>query len=689
MGGGGDAERSSTLCMILGRAGLAGVAALALVLAVPDRAAADAAPSPLAALAPVAPVAPVAPLAPLAAEEEELALQPKAVWTGWLALLHYQRAGDGWRSEIATATFFLDAEGREDPEREWRAARLAFLGPAAAAQGGAHARCRFPARFAFMKQALGWRDEQLPPVACPELAAFEQQLGARTLAVVFASYFITNPASAFGHTMLYVGSEPAISPRQIQLADSGIAFEADTKGLSPVGYIPKGLAGELTAGFRVKPFYDLVRKYERQELRDLWLFPLQIEAAELAQLVRHTWELRGVSYRYGFFGGNCAQQILALVHAVAPRYRLLPFQRAAVLPAEVVRRLVDKIGVSGPPVLRLSLLGRYELARAQLGAGQRQQLDEMVQARQVPPRADAAVLSAALLWSELNIPYRTFRRAADLAQPAGQAGSADLRWRRALLEARERSGGEASAAALDDAWQTQPQAQPSLLDGHAPSRITLRGGRRRGGGVAELGVRWLLHDPIDPPTGYPAWSTLEVLHLEASLSTSGDLFLEEATAVRLEKLGRSSRLQSPLVWRLELGARRLATEGGDELHAGIEIAAGLGLATRPRPHLALAGYALLGVRPGAALPDGSDGGDGAGVRFAPLGLGTAGVIARVGPVRARLEAESAVQLRDLHLGHTLRGAARLRLARDWDVEVMLSRGSERALEATAGLVLFR
>jgi hypothetical protein len=653
-----------------------------------------------------APTAPAVDGASPAGDEDELALLPPAAWEGWLALLHYRRSGghpdggsdgshggdhdgdDGdrsgggpsWRSEVPAPAFFLDEQGREDPEREWRADRRAFLLPAVAGAEASHAQCRFPARFAFMKAQLGWRDAQVPRVACAELDAFERKLDARSLAVVFASYFLANPASAFGHTMLYVGSAEKVAPGATQLADSSIGFEADTRGLSALGYVPKGLAGGLTAGFRVKPFHERVLKYERQELRDIWLFPLAVTRDELAQLVRHTWELRDVSYQYGFFGENCAQKILAIVHAVAPRYRLLPFPRAAVLPADVVRRLVTSIGQAGPPVLRRSLLGRYERARAGLGEAERAQLQRMIATRSVPADASAGVLAAALLWSELELPFRTFRRAAEATSVPGEAHP-DLRWKRALLAARTTRGDGAAGGPGGelDAWRRSDE--PSLLDGHAPSRLIVRGGLRDEVAALGAGARWLLHEPLDPEAGYAALSALEVLRVDAGVTAEGAAFLDEATALRLEKLAPASALQSPLVWRIELGARRLPYEVGRPLHAGAELAAGLGQA-RVRPGATVAAYALVGVRPGVAFLD-------EGARLAPAALATAGLYAGLGPLRARLHGESSLALRSRTFEAAVTATARLRLSRDLDLELAAAAAQDRALTASLGLVIFR
>jgi Domain of unknown function (DUF4105) len=621
------------------------------------------------------------------ARADERSALSRDAWEGWLALLHYRSDGaGGWQSEVPTRSFFLDADGDVDPEREWEAARRAFLRSAGAAADDP-AQCRFPARFAFMKEQLGWTERDAPTVACPGFAAFEQKLGARTVSVVFASHFLANPASAFGHTMLHLGRSRPPGQLEPRLADASIGFEADTKGLSAAKYIPRGLRGELVAGFRVIPFYDRVRKYERQELRDLWLFPLQLSQREIDQLVRHLWELQPVSYRYGFFGENCAQKMLALLHAVVPRHHLLPYDVPAILPSEVVRRMVTSIGLRHPPLLRASLSGRYGRARDALSGAERDLLDAMIEARSVVPGASAAVLSAAILWAELELPYRTFRRAADAARPDAPEHP-DLRWKRALLFARSAQAdaagaGEATPADTSETWR--PSSEPSLLDAHAPTRLTVRGGVRDGTAAFGAGMRWLLHEPLDPDAGYPRLSSLEVARVDLGVTADGDGFVDEATAIRLEKLAPASSLQSPIAWKLEAGARRLPCEDGPALHAGAEAAIGLGATLARSSRRSMAMYLLLGARPGVtfSVTDGVDS-----VRFAPLALASAGVVLRVAGLRARLGAETSLSLRSLAFESAATAALRLGLGRDLDLE-LLSTKSQDTATAALGLVFFR
>ncbi len=579
----------------------------------------------------------------------------------WLALLHYWAEDGAWLSEVEDPSFFLDVEGRRSPEREWNADRRAFLAAADLAGSGQHAQCRFPARFVLMREALGWSNGDVPHVDCPEFAAHQLGLRASSLWVVFASHYLDNPASAFGHTMLYLGSD---SERSVMLADYSVSFEATIEGMSPLEYLPRGLFGGLVAGYRLAPLHERVRKYERDEQRDLWLFRLQVSQEEIDQLVRHLWELRDVTFRYGFFEGNCAQKILAVVHAVAPAYEVLPYRSLAVLPSEVARRLVLRIGLDGRPIRRPSQWSRYSHQVALLSPQEKEELKEMVVFRTVVEDASAAVLSAALSWSEFETPHRVFRRAAETEDHA------DLVWKRALWASRVASDGKSD----DGLTGSLPDPGPSLLQGHLPSRLTLRSGYRSGSGsMLGVGARWLLHEAVDPPVGYPPVSSLEVARVELGVSaSSGKPFVDEATLLRVEKLAPVTGLQSALAWRIEVGARRLAYDGESPLHIGAEIGIGAG-AGLVRPAYSVAVYSMVGARPGVGLAS-------AGTSFLPAGIWSGGLLLRFpADLRAHVSAEYALSLSSLDGSETaLSAVARKGLTRNWDLELALTSGPQRS-----------
>ena len=595
---------------------------------------------------------------------------PDEAREAWLALLHYNHAGNGWMSEVGDPSFFVDPAGERDPEAEWHSDRLAFLAPAGRVNSpGEHAQCRFPARFELMKQALAWSDADVPQVECAELATHRRSVDAEQLSVVFVSYSLTNPASAFGHTMLYLGSG---SGRTAVLGDYSVSFEANTSGLSPWAYIPRGLTGGLIARYRLAPMHERIRKYQIEEQRDFWVFPLQLSPEEIDQLVLHLWELKDITFKYGFLGNNCAQKILRLVHAVAPRYGVLPHHTLAALPFEVSRHLVERIGLAGEPTRRPSLWAQFSRLVAELSPEEKGDLELMVSSYVIPDDASSSALAAALMWSEIRTPDRAFRRAAE------EVEHRDLAWWRELWTSQV-----ATVTDTDHGEIARTGAEPArhLLSSHGPSRIAVRGGYRRGvGPVLDLGVRWLLHGAVDPGTGYPPASSIEVGNLELAVGTGGRLLVDEATVLRVEKLAPASGLESSLAWKVDIGARRWPLGDETPLHIGIEVAVGGG-ATLSWDSYSAVVYSMAGVRPGVSFAR-------RGTAFRPVGVLSGGFLLRLpADLRARIGGEYT-------FSHGRGGATgldsvlRKGLGSGWDLELAYSRSPERS-NVSFGLVSFR
>ena len=81
----------------------------------------------------------------------------------WLTLGHYQpdRFGAGYTSQADDSAFFLSENGKTSPREELEATLAAIQEPG---EGNDHARCRFPARDAWLRKQL---DLPADPVACP------------------------------------------------------------------------------------------------------------------------------------------------------------------------------------------------------------------------------------------------------------------------------------------------------------------------------------------------------------------------------------------------------------------------------------------------------------------------------------------------------------------------------------------
>ncbi|TPW20295.1 MAG: hypothetical protein FD126_1832, partial [Elusimicrobia bacterium] len=225
----------------------------------------------------------------------------------WLRLLHVKEG----RSDAKPGPFFLTPDGNIDPRGE-----LEALTKALDAGGEEPARCRFPARVAWLAGKLG-RDPAPLLVPCAKFAAWRDLLAADGVALVFASAYMNNPSSMFGHTFLRLERR---GPDR--LLDNSLNFAAETAETSGVAFAYRGLMGLYPGKYTAMPYYMKVQEYGGIENRDLWEYRLDLSSAEVARLAAHAWELGFAEFPYYFLSKNCSYQLMPALEAAAPRLTL-------------------------------------------------------------------------------------------------------------------------------------------------------------------------------------------------------------------------------------------------------------------------------------------------------------------------------------------------------------------------------
>jgi hypothetical protein len=258
----------------------------------------------------------------------------------WLRLGHYERSRDsptGWRSAIHPGKFFLDATGATDPRAELAATLQAFRSPAGA-DPEQSAQCRFPARLQWLRARLGADARFGPDVPCAAFAAWTHSGSVTSISVVFATGFLGNPASYYGHTLLKFNFRAGETPSS--LLDETVSYGAvlDGRHDGPVTYVVRGLTGRYDAGFSHIYFYYHDHNYGNQELRDLWEYRLDLPQQDVDFIVAHAWEVLGKRYTYYFFRGNCAYQMAKLLQVV-DGLDIIPPHRAWTIPQAMMQQL--------------------------------------------------------------------------------------------------------------------------------------------------------------------------------------------------------------------------------------------------------------------------------------------------------------------------------------------------------------
>lgn len=445
----------------------------------------------------------------------------------WLSLLHFDR--DGFFSEPRSAVlddaFFLADNGQFDPEAEL-AATLAALRESPLEEG-AHARCRFPARALWLTRMTG---EQWPDAECPEWLAWQQEHQGSGAGLMFASGYLGNPASFFGHLMLHLerpaeGADATLS----HLLDTSLNFGADVpsdEGL--VAYMAKGLFGGYEAKYSRAPFYRNTTLYSEREMRDLWHYRLALPEAERELLVAHLFEVIGQDFDYLFLTQNCASRIARTLELVVEA-DLTPGNAPWVSPEALVRA-VSEVELNGQPLLqgtrhvpsrRLQTEWRYQALAGREQAAARavwpsiETLDLEAPAFQaLGPDSQAAVLDTLL------------GHAAFLKQTGDEPGLAEQE--RRLLQARLRL--PAGSAPLAD---TLAHGEPvPLHKATPPALVGIQGVYNDElGGAARLTLRPLQYELLDSNATRMPNSALEIGRVELDV---GDGYQSRPRLRRLE-----------------------------------------------------------------------------------------------------------------------------------------------------------
>lgn len=258
----------------------------------------------------------------------------------WLKLLRYERSGISpvQQSAIKSPEFFLSATGRQDPLAELQATLQALQSTAPTADNQ-HAVCRFPARALWLGAQLGDQLTLPKNVNCPDFDAWTRHNTVDSISVVFATGYLGNPASYYGHTLLKLNYRDA--PNRTQLMDVSVNYGAIVEGNDdPLSYIVKGIFGGYDGGFSHIGFYFHNHNYGETELRDLWEYELQLPAPVVELIAAHAWEVLGKRYTYYFFRRNCAFRMAELLE-VSDDIHLLGEWRPWTIPQSLVQSLED------------------------------------------------------------------------------------------------------------------------------------------------------------------------------------------------------------------------------------------------------------------------------------------------------------------------------------------------------------
>lgn len=493
--------------------------------------------------------------------------------TTWQRLMY---ADQKQNSEVTYAGYFYATDGKTNLNRELQADIEALFREAPDNQS---IRCKFPARSRWLMQQLNIDVQQLPKVNCVEFNDWINQIKPHKATLIYATDFMGNPSSMFGHTLLRLDPK---DQKQLNLVSYAVNYAATVKGDDNWSYAWKGLTGQYPGEYSIMPYYRKVKEYGDFESRDLWEYELNLTPEETRFLVEHIWEMQHVSFPYYFVSDNCAYRLLGLIDLVRPDLNLKQQFIYAAIPIETLKAVDQQALVKEVvyrPALETQLLSQAkqhgtDLAKVahQIAFTETDQVQSML--KTYSQQDQAKILEMA--YDDLYLQYISRQVDANIAQPK----------LRQLLAERSQIEVEKQRQQPE-----RPKMQP--VEGHHARNLSVNVGDVQGQKFVELGHRQAYHDLIDPQGGYRTGTQL--LFLDGSLQYRDDkLKLEHLDLLSVNSYNPVQPFKSPLTWGFNLGWKQEAIENGtfsEDVQHGVmnlNMQVGYSVADYDRRHLCYA-----------------------------------------------------------------------------------------------------
>lgn len=421
----------------------------------------------------------------------------------WLNYLHYQKGTFGSESSVDDPNFFISSKGVTDPQAE-------LVATLEAIKKDPKTRCKYPARSKWLGLKLGFNQDLS---SCQDYLKFYQDKFPKKIYLVFSSYYLESPASAFGHTLIrFSQQESNDHNKHNELMDTGINYGASLTTTNPFLYSILGLIGGFKGTFASVPYFYKIREYNDYESRDIWSYELKLTEEEKERMVDHLWEIGGSYFDYYFFTENCSQKMLALLDAANPSWELQENNPHFVVPADTLKTVANTPGLLGEITFRPSAKKIFLASYNELTKEEKESLDNMINRNAVGDLSQLSSKQAARVLDTL-IYFLDYRYATEILKEEGEIN----KLKKAVLEKRSEFLVRGIIPNIEEKANEMPHRS------HGSRRINLGYiAKKNGENLGLLSYRFSLHDINDSLIGSPISSTIEFFNFDFSYNTNNN-----------------------------------------------------------------------------------------------------------------------------------------------------------------------
>lgn len=476
----------------------------------------------------------------------------------WLLLGHYFPAiFYKYKSDADDKNFFLAARGKYDPKEEMIATIRAFFQKEI--KQNYHPICIFPARFSWLNKYLNFDSGIWKDIKCYQFEDWMRRVKPKSISLVFSAYYMNNPASMFGHTLLKLNRKSRED--KLGLVDYGFNYTAMPFSYNPIIYVLAGVTGNFQGFYSMHDYYSKVREYNDNENRDLWEYELNLTHEELDLVTRHLWELGSINFYYYYFDENCSYGLLKLIELARPE---ADFSRRFYFtkPSDTVKVVLEQPNLFRSLVYRPSLKNAFHEKERVLSLKERETLRELLSQKEKESSDKLHLLNVESQKRVLDtgISYFQFlkeKRKSKLSNEEKEKFTYLLLTRSKIQGSSDFSGITRSKLATD----------PVL--GHETNQIMLSYRNNLDQDAALITITPALREIVDNPRGYAPYSQMIMMSFTLHTETNREQFerfesvsttLEEFHFVDIKSFAPIDYYFQPISWNVDLGIRSLQAE---------------------------------------------------------------------------------------------------------------------------------
>jgi len=473
----------------------------------------------------------------------QLSLKEKAkklkLWEDkyWIKLLYYENGiFRKYKSQNINPKFFLSKFGKYSPESEL----LKDISSIFELEENKNLKCSFPQRYKWLKEKLDIDESILGNINCNDFLEWKKILNPYKVYIVFASGYISNPSTLYGHTFLILRNPENKNSLLLDYAVSYAATTGDEKGFT---YAFKGVFGLYPGNFTTMPYYLKIQEYQNMENRDLWEYELNLTDDEIDNLLNHLWELGKASFPYYFFSKNCSWQLLPLFEIVRPGLELKDKFIMWNIPYDTLKIIVENLGDKNNFTYRPSLMAKLKSKISNLTKEEQKKSIEISKNKEnikfldnIENKSKMEILDAASDY--LSFLYHT----GNITQK-----EMDIRMDPLLLEM-------SKINISSNAFVLNISTPQSPVESRESSLLSIGIGRNRDSGIYDIRFRPALSELLDLNDGYLDNSVLEMGNLRLRyISNLNKIYIKNLTLVNVLSLNPIDDWFKETSWGIKFG----------------------------------------------------------------------------------------------------------------------------------------